>query len=168
MTKQEAQRQKTLILVRHAHRDKALPDADNGLSDRGKKQASLLSKYFKRAFDDARPEIYSSPKKRCIETVEKIAKRAEREIQIVDCLNESETQADLIRRVTEFMRLLQQSRAPLIVASSHGDWIPVFLDKILGIPIDLEKGAWAQLELNSKTGENRLVELIQDFSFLSD
>lgn len=163
MRRQEAGH-KTLILIRHAHRDTSDRDANNGLSSKGEKQASLLAKYFKTRFEEQDAELYSSPKKRCIETLADISAHLDRKVVILKCLDESESQTELGKRIVEFMKFFKASSSPIVVACSHGDWIPEFMDRVLKMPIALEKGAWAEIVFEPE--KPRLAELIQDFSFL--
>ncbi len=155
----------TLILVRHAHRDKNMgSDADNGLSAKGKTQAEAIARYFKKRFGHADPVLYSSPKLRCQETLTPLAKLTEMKIQTVGSLNESSSSAAIAQRVAEFERLIHAAGEPLIVACSHGDWLPFFIKTQIGADLDLAKGAWAELQYES--GVPRLTWLLQDFSWL--
>src|SRR4051794_36350749 len=102
----------TLVIIRHAHRNKAFgAEADNGLSAKGRRQARAAARFFKKRFKGRKPNIFSSPKRRCRETLEPIAKLSGREIQIVDCLNESESPTEIRHRILRFRKLLQGSNA---------------------------------------------------------
>lgn len=155
---------KTLVIVRHAHRHKTLGSgADNGISEKGQKQARALSKFFGKVFDKkTKPVIYSSPKLRCIQTVEPLARKRGVEIKILESLNESSTTAELQKRITAFDALWRQSQDELTVICSHGDWIPAYLKMALGFEIDLEKGAWAQIEMENR--QLKLEWLAQDLT----
>lgn len=63
------------ILIRHAHRDTADRAQDNGLSKKGREQAKRLRKYFEERFPEGEGDLVlvTSPKKRCVETIEPIA-----------------------------------------------------------------------------------------------
>jgi phosphohistidine phosphatase SixA len=158
---------KTLIILRHAHRDKdAGSRSDNGLSAKGKKQAKAAAAFFKSRFGldpDSKPLLFSSPKKRCQETLEPLARKLETQAEILPCLNEARTATELEQNVADFRYFWDQHPAPLIVICSHGDWIPRFLEATTGSPISLAKGGWAQLERDEWHQKPRLTWLIQDF-----
>lgn len=143
-----------LIILRHAHRNKDLgAEADNGLSAKGRKQSRALARYFKKRFKRARVTLLSSPRNRCQETLEPIAKLSRAKIRLVDCLNQSDDSEQLRRRVADFEKLVSRdSGQKLIVACSHGDWIPAFLRKATGASITLEKGGWAELAWADEKG----------------
>ena len=67
---------KSLIILRHAHRNKPFGGLlDNGLSRKGKKQAAQAGKHFLEEYGRVKALVLSSPKRRCIETVEPIAEK---------------------------------------------------------------------------------------------
>lgn len=141
------QQNKILILIRHAHRNKAFGrKADNGISAKGRKQAKALARLYDGFFGKSEPRLYSSPKLRCIETLGPVAKQCGTEIEILEELNESGSDAKLRERVRKFDAFWRKSSAPLIVVSSHGDWIPAFVAHLTGVPIELDKGGWIQIE----------------------
>lgn len=153
----------TLIVVRHAHRNKTLGGADDdGLSVKGKAQVKKLLEHFKKKFGKPSARFFSSPKKRCIQTIEPLARHCKSELEILPCLDESSTNAGLQRKLDEFTQILASLylNEPLIVISSHGDWIPAFLEHVTDARIDLDKGGWVVLE---KEGDHlSLRELIQE------
>jgi phosphohistidine phosphatase SixA len=143
---------KTLIIIRHAHRNKPKGrEADNGLSAKGKKQARALSKFYTKLFKSEKARIYSSPKTRCIETVEPLAKKLKIEVEILDSLNEAlnpkNAERELSEKARSFHLLWCESKNPLTVICSHGDWIPVYVKQCTGAEIDLDKGGWVQIEM---------------------
>jgi len=155
----------TLILVRHAHRDKnSGPDADNGLSAKGKTQAEAIARYFKKRFKGSNLVLYSSPKLRCQETLAPLAMVTDSRIQTLSSLDEASSSSSLAQGVAEFDQLLRGSKAPLIVACSHGDWLHFFLKARIGAEIDLAKGAWA--EIDYELGVPRLTWLLQSLDWL--
>jgi 8-oxo-(d)GTP phosphatase len=157
---------KTLVIIRHAHRDKDKGGReDNGLSKKGKRQAQEIAKYFKKKFsDEEKPSIFSSPKLRCVETVEPIAEETKTRIMTSPLLDESEEESPekFDKRMQDFLDLWSASEAPLTIACSHGDCIPVMLQKISGNELDLKKGGWAEITLE-KNGKPKLKKVIQDF-----
>jgi len=156
---------KTLVILRHAHRDKDLGrEFDNGLSKKGQKQARLLAKFFKKRFLSSSAnaqvsiKLISSPKKRCIETLEPIARLIQNEVEISNQLNEGVNYSLHVRSFIERLNGLEQD---FVVICSHGDWIPLFFEKWIGISIHLNKGAWAEVEFEN--GSRELRWLIQEF-----
>ncbi len=145
---------KTLILIRHAHRDTGDGRTrDNGLSDKGKEQArEFRDAYLKNKFDP-NALFYSSPKKRCVETLEPLAKKLARDIEIDKLLDEQsdgESNYALTRRIDLFAAWVEQTEAQTVVACSHGDWIPSFCDKVIHNPMDFRKGEWAVFTVGEK------------------
>lgn len=156
---------KTLIVLRHAHRDTSKGTTqNNGLSEKGRRQVRYLFDFFFERFPDfERPKLISSPKKRCLETLEPLARKLERKLNLEPLLEErrdTETLAQFKKRIRLFKRDWIQSKDPLTILCSHGDWIPLFLAEAIGAEIHLKKGGWAELELNEKP---ELTWLIQHF-----
>lgn len=139
--------QKTLVLIRHAHRDtNAGRHLDNRLSAKGKKQANRVAPFFRERFGrKSKPVLISSPKLRCRQTIEGLAAKTGAKIESWDCVDESENAAELRQRVEEFRRRWKKIKAPITVVSSHGDWIPEFVKRTTGAVVDLEKGGWLEL-----------------------
>lgn len=141
---------KTLIITRHAHRNKPKGgEADNGLSAKGRKQARALAKFYTRVFSRKKARIYSSPKIRCVETIEPIAKKIKVSLETLDSLNETPTESERLQKVRAFHSFWLSSDAPLTLICSHGDWIPAYLKSVFGIEIDLDKGGWLEVEQDS-------------------
>jgi broad specificity phosphatase PhoE len=149
---------RTLVIVRHAHRDKPLGwILDNGLSDKGEKQARRVAKHFVRRFGEAaKPVILSSPKRRCVQTVEPLGQAVGVAVKRHEDLDEGEL---LEARARKFLDWWKAEGPALTVACSHGDWIPVFMDFLTGRELDLDKGGW--IEINQADGETRVVEVHQ-------
>src|SRR4051812_17636433 len=125
-----------LIIVRHAHRDKAEGrEQDNGLSAKGLKQAARVLERFQAELGaGAKPRLLSSPKKRCVETVQPIASATGVKLQLSPLLDEG---ADLETRARRFFAEWKKDAPALTVICSHGDWIPYFLEFATGVPTDL-------------------------------
>src|SRR5262245_33981006 len=70
--------QKTLILIRHGHRDNSRRELDNGLTEKGQSQAKNIRRFFAERFsgDEIGKGLWlvSSPKVRCMETLQPTAK----------------------------------------------------------------------------------------------
>ena len=146
-------KKRTLILLRHAHRDTGLGrDRDNGLSEKGNEQARAFRDYFLKSYD-AKPFLLSSPKKRCRQSLEPLADKIASPPEVDKLLDEqSDTESfdALERRVEIFQTWMEETQHPLVIACSHGDWIPIFADKAISQPLSLKKGAWFTFEINSK------------------
>jgi broad specificity phosphatase PhoE len=151
-----------LIVVRHAHRDKSEGrDSDNGVSGKGKKQAAKILEHFKKEFPSLSPakvRFLSSPKKRCVETVQPIAEWMKAKVHTSHLLDEG---PELEDRARKFLSDWKREGTGVTVICSHGDWIPLFLELATGVPTDLAKGGWAQLE--SVDGRLVITRLIQEF-----
>lgn len=152
---------RTLILVRHAHRDTSEGrERDNSLSSKGKEQARAIADYFFERYPKAEPLLLSSPKVRCIETLLPLADRLECAAKVLDLLDEQhESEAVFRKRIEKFFRWWKQRAPELVVACSHGDWIPAFALATLGSSVELKKGGW--LEVESSEGAVRLRWVLQ-------
>ncbi|MGK5085497.1 phosphoglycerate mutase family protein [Bdellovibrionota bacterium FG-1] len=150
---------KTLIIIRHAHRDKEIGRSiDNGLSPKGHAQALRILKHFKKHYTKLHPLVASSPKKRCFETVLPLVQNDKSRIETLSCLDEGEP---LQAKIAQFMQWWHKQGKPLIVICSHGDWIPACIEALTGERLELNKGAWAKLE--TRDDQIKLVEVIQNF-----
>ncbi len=146
---------KTLVLIRHAHRERLLgPQVDNGLSDKGKKQAKEVAKYFHDYFDSSEATFLSSPKKRCMETIQAISDK----VEVRDELGEGLGLRFRAQKFADWWR--GPSASELTVACSHGDWIPECVQILTGAVIDIKKAGWVEIE--SVGTQVRLTWLIQD------
>ena len=150
----------TVVIIRHAHRDKDHGrQLDNGLSGKGRRQARRALKFFARRFGE-KPDavLWTSPKKRCFETLSPIREELGVPLTAEADLDE---EGDLDAKVNRIVRRIPDSGAEVLVICSHGDWIPLFARKVLGVDVDLEKGGW--LELRWSAGSPHVTWLIQDF-----
>jgi broad specificity phosphatase PhoE len=140
---------KTLVLVRHAHRDTMIHDLDNGLSERGKKQAKEVLKAFHAHWKQENDlALISSPKRRCIETLDPIAQEVAAKVEISSWLDEqerSESTASFMGRISQFIAWWKEKAPALTIACSHGDWLPVCTAELIGTQVSFEKGAWIVL-----------------------
>jgi broad specificity phosphatase PhoE len=141
---------KTLVLIRHAHRDTAIRSKDNGLSDKGKGQARALKKYFASRFEKPQSVwLVSSPKKRCLETLAPISAVGNYEIDVNPDLDEQgdgESMAKFEERIQHFIKEFQQMPQEMTLVCSHGDWLPMAVFHLLGVRCDFKKGAWFEIE----------------------
>jgi broad specificity phosphatase PhoE len=147
-----------LVLIRHAHRDTTLRSRDNGLSEKGQKQARALARIFEERVAESASKIklFSSPKKRCIETMQPIAVVDDLKIEINPLLDEQrdgENDTQFRARVGEFMSFVKKEFKgddEWVLVCSHGDWLPLVLGDV-----QISKGCWAQVE------DGRLIALLQ-------
>lgn len=144
---------KTLILLRHAHRDNSDRSADNGLSDKGKEQAKSIRRFFLERFDKDDLEdglwVVSSPKKRCQETISPVTKELKHELDIHPDLSEhapGESFSAFQARIERFLREWKNSKAGITVVVSHSDWLPLAVQSLYGKLIEFKKGAWVEFE----------------------
>ncbi len=155
---------KTLIVIRHAHRDKDQGrEVDNGLSEKGWAQAEKLFRHFEHRYGGIPVRVVSSSRLRCIETVQAIADQKKKKIEVDDILLEQiekESGKAFRARVRSFMRGWTKSKDAVTLISTHGDWIPFFFEEALGIEVNLKKGGWAEIEFSGKHAE--LTWLIQE------
>lgn len=153
----DVSRRRTLVIVRHAHRDTSEGrDRDNGLSEKGKSQAKELGKALSKRLAGSRPVVLSSPKRRCVETVEPLAEALGCEVRVDDRLDEQhESEGAFRKRIDTFVSQALAEGPPAMVACSHGDWIPPCLARLVGEELDLAKGAWVVIEI--RDGETALV-----------
>lgn len=165
--------QKTLILVRHAHRDNSRRELDNGLDDKGRDQAKALKKFFSERFSKDAFEgglwLVSSPKVRCLETLEPIAKSVERKVDAHPALDEQggrETAAAFEARVAAFLKEWRASHAAYTILCSHGDWLPAALRLLMGVGASFKKGSWLEIEWDGESPE--LKWYIPTFKYFGD
>jgi 8-oxo-(d)GTP phosphatase len=142
---------KTLILVRHAHRDTGKGrELDNGLSPKGRKQAEAFQSHWEKKLAKKKPAFLSSPKRRCTETVAPLAEALECPVRISPLLDEQgekESREKYLGRVKRFLTWWESKGPKIAIACSHGDWIPEFLSLTEGKPSELSKGDWTVVEL---------------------
>jgi broad specificity phosphatase PhoE len=142
---------KTLILTRHAHRDTSDRAADNGLSDKGLRQAKDIHSYYERHWKKTHPLILSSPKRRCLETLVRIADSSGVELKQSPELEEQrmdESDSAFRKRIERFLKWWMDEAPELTLICSHGDWLPIALDVAVGARAKVEKGAWIVLQLD--------------------
>jgi broad specificity phosphatase PhoE len=146
---------KTLVFIRHAHRDTAVRTNDNGLDQKGRDQAKSLRRFFFERFSEkdikAGLWLVSSPKLRCQETLQPIAKELQRAIDIHPSLDEQngkESAAQFSGRVSGFLKEWRENASPLTLVCSHGDWLPVASQLLTQGVYVCKKGSWHELVLS--------------------
>jgi 8-oxo-dGTP diphosphatase len=115
-----------IYLVRHGHAGTRAKwkgdDADRPLSNRGTDQAKYLAKLLG---DRPITRVYSSPSRRCIDTVAPLAKQVHREVKTRDVLLEGADPDEAIAF------LLDRAKQDPVVCS-HGDLIPKVIRRLIG------------------------------------
>jgi broad specificity phosphatase PhoE len=155
---------KTLIILRHAHRDISNRNLDNGISDKGRHQAKRSSDFFEKRYQEHWPLLLSSSRKRCLETLTPLAKRFDLRIQENARLLEqlpSEDHATFVSRIHQFFEWWLQEQEMLMVICTHGDWISVAMEYLFNMRGNFKKGCW--VELQAKENKISLTWLIQSF-----
>lgn len=154
--------QKTLVLIRHAHRDNSKREVDNGLDEKGKEQAKALKKFFTERFSKSDLNgglwLVSSPKLRCVETLQPIAKAIDQAVDRHPGLDEQSDKESLKAfegRVHSFLHEWMESKVSLTLLCSHGDWLPLATERLLGFHQSFKKGAWLEMEWTYGRGELR-------------
>lgn len=154
--------QKTLILIRHAHRDNTQRELDNGLSEKGREQAKAIKRFFTERFskDELGKGLWlvSSPKVRCVETLQPIAKVIERPVDIHPGLDEQGARESIKAfdaRLDGFLKEWSESKAALTILCSHGDWLPTATARLFGFHQEFKKGAWFELESDGSAHQIR-------------
>ena len=153
---------KTLVLIRHAHRDTDEQTRDNGLSVKGQEQVKKLMKFVEERWKGQEAVFLTSPKKRCIETLTPIAQEFKKKCDVNDYLDEqgsSETTTLYLARIDEFLNSWKYDGAELTVICSHGDLIPVVIEKLTSAKTGLKKAGYGEIEYFS--GESHLTWLVQ-------
>jgi broad specificity phosphatase PhoE len=139
-----------LVLVRHAHRDTSQGRLrDNGLSAKGWRQADKFAAWAVESLPLDRTALASSPKLRCLETLEPLS----RPIRRWESLGEQrfrESDAAFRKRVASALQAALRNNAKAVVLCSHGDWLPVAAEVLTGRPLDWKKGAWKEFRVKSR------------------
>lgn len=116
-----------IYFLRHAHRDTHDPQADNGLSDKGWEQCQAIVDYFKKHVPKIEA-VRSSPKLRCLQTTEFLAKAYKLNVSEDWALDEcgESSDRDFRDRIVKFLDKLQ-SEKKTVVLGTHGDVLDVIL-----------------------------------------
>ncbi len=133
---------KHIVFVRHAHRDTADKSQDNGLSSKGKEQTSELLKQYEDGELPPGDVFMTSPKRRCIETIEPLSQRAGSILIIEPSLDEQksgESEGIFAKRIEKFLKENQEDPRTHYLCS-HGDVIPQAIDELTGNFTNIGKG----------------------------
>jgi broad specificity phosphatase PhoE len=137
----------SLVFVRHGHRDKPTPDVDNGISPKGLTQVEDLLKDFKKGRLPQSKIFWSSPKKRCVETLGPVAKLAGAPLKVEKLLDEqssTESTLEFNKRIMELIKKATET-GEVVYLCSHGDFIPQAIDFLTGKFVDVSKGQAIQV-----------------------
>lgn len=147
---------KTIILIRHAHRDTTDRELDNGLSDKGFKQVDILKKWLPEKIKNLEPSAVisiTSPKKRCIETITPVARRTLSSVEVWDDLDEQtsdENHEKFWERIERTIQKIHKRSEDVVVVCSHGDYLPLFIFHLLGVKLELNKAGVCALDVDGK------------------
>ncbi len=145
---------KTLVIVRHAHRDTRHHLLDNGLTPKGREQAKKILKFYKTRFSLEKPWLLTSPKIRCVQTISPLALWLDislvKDQRLLD-LRESKSGHKKSVRVQHFLHWWEEKAPALTLVCSHGNWIEEVLLTLSGKPLALKKGGWAEFVVEGKT-----------------
>lgn len=158
--------EKLLVFIRHAHRENSLRELDNGLSEKGLGQTQRLLRYFlrrqeKESWQAEDFSFFTSPKLRCVQTLEPLAKAAGVPLVIRPELTEqkrNESFGAFQQRVQAESENLLQQPAPVIFICSHGDFLPLSIYHFLGVAVNFKKAGW--LEFSSYEGQFSLEQYL--------
>lgn len=151
------------LYVRHAHRDVENRRTDNHLSPKGRRQCEGLIAHLDRRHPDKIPlRVLSSPKKRCLETAEFIAKWAGVAVEAdlrLDEQFENERDFDFLNRVQSFFYEFEPTSGLCIV--SHGDVLPLFARLVGSSIAEVSKGDIFWIENKILRGLNEVATSIE-------
>lgn len=150
-----------IVFIRHAHRDISNRKLDNGLSTKGIRQAARLRKFALQRFTfadfrEGGALVLSSPKLRCVQTLEPLARAFDCPLKVEADLDEgkrNESMSQLNLRVQKFLKNTMADAPPLLFICSHGDWLPLAIYHLLGINVEMKKGAWLEMEIESNQAQ---------------
>jgi 8-oxo-dGTP diphosphatase len=143
---------KKLILIRHGHRDKSVGyHKDNGLDEKGKIQADEFLKFYQKNYSKITPKLISSPKLRCVETLEPLAEKFQVKIVIDELLLEQglhEGPEMFLDRIQKFLTELKKETSEVVILCSHGDWLPIAFWTCTGKADSFKKGSWKEVKID--------------------
>jgi broad specificity phosphatase PhoE len=138
----------TIVFIRHAHRDTSDKNRDNGLTDKGRRQVDELVGLFRSGKLPPAKTFWTSPKLRCQETLEPLAKASKTAAVIENLLDErhdDEAAIDFAKRLDRLVEkahksLTQMGEDGVLYLCSHGDVIPYAMNLFTSHEVDLSKG----------------------------
>ena len=121
------------LLVRHAHRDVLDRDLDNGLSEKGIRQADRIVQYLHDEHASRKPkQVLTSPKLRCVQTAKRIADAFKIEAEEWELLEErrpQESSRAFDQRMDELAEHIKTMDSGSVLVS-HGDVIPELAQRL--------------------------------------
>lgn len=154
---------RSLFLIRHAHRETFDYQTDNGLSEKGLAQAERLKAYFLPIIGEINQfELLSSPRLRCIQTLNPVGQSLETSVRVNPLLEEKragENHSEFSERIQKFFNEWENSECDCSLACSHGDWIPTALDKIFDVDTHIKKAGF--VEITYKDFQYQLASITQ-------
>lgn len=145
---------KRLLLIRHGSRDTLVRSDDNGLNEKGQRQAQALAVTLEKYLNSAESVSFcSSPKARCQETVAPLAQALGQKVIVDLRLDEralGDDERQLIARLKSFLADWKSRKGDALVACSHGDVLPALVELATGRPLEFHKAMWALLTLEGQ------------------
>ncbi len=139
---------KTLILLRHGSKNIDDRLVDSGLNHHGRIQSKTVVSFYLERFSQKHPDLVSSERLRCQETLVPMSERLGVDVQIDPHLTEqktNESHQDFVQRMLRFKKGFEDSENPVTVACTHGDWIPLFTDLTIKKMIHPGYVGWIEL-----------------------
>lgn len=137
----------SLILLRHGQRQ----GFDDALTEHGKRQVEERCHFLFQAFGD-QIDFMSSPKQRCLQSLETLSSLCKKPALIVEDLSErfdSEDSKAFEKRVKNSLETrFLNSTSSITLICSHSDWLFVAAKFLLDLQIQFLEGSWAQLQKN--------------------
>ncbi|MGZ3686987.1 MAG: phosphoglycerate mutase family protein [Bdellovibrionota bacterium] len=150
-----------LVLLRHADRQSGQDDP--GLTPRGVAQAEAIARHFAARFPGESALLLCSPRRRCRETLGPLALAlgvpVQDDLRLLEEVR-GDSATSFHERIQKFVKWWRAAAPGITVACSHGDWLPIVIENLIGSHVDLEKGAWAEIRIGSD-GSPELAELRQ-------
>ena len=116
---------KIIVLIRHAHRDTSHREDDNGLSEKGEKQALQIREHYLTYLGNQKAAMHTSPKRRCRQTLEPLAKALGLKAEVQPILDEG-ADPELVAR------WIEKQNSEILILCSHGDILPDLSRVLLG------------------------------------
>jgi len=156
-----SQNERHMIFLRHAHAGVSDPN-DRHLSEKGQKQMREFTPILANTMKGQSPQLLSSPKARCQETLRGLSETLKTPIEIETLLEErkhTETRSDSESRLSEFLAQWIENGEKNCILCSHGDCIPIMIYQCVGISTEIKRAGWADLIYTEDSW--KLLDIIQ-------
>lgn len=134
----------SLILLRHGQRQ----GSDDAITEYGKKQAEERGRFFFQAFG-GQIDLMSSPKQRCLQSLEALSSLCKKPPQIVEDFSERfdfEDSRTFEKRVQSALEAsLLKSSSAITLICSHSDWLFVGAKYLLDLQLQFLEASWIYL-----------------------